>query len=89
MATVRLTKRAKDQIAHLPFEVRETLDLQFADLAADPRAAGYELQGTRVGEWCMPVLEYRVGYWIQGPNDQDVVVFSVRHRGSAYPPTRH
>jgi mRNA-degrading endonuclease RelE of RelBE toxin-antitoxin system len=89
LATVRPTTRAKEQIANLPFDVRETLDLRFADLAADPRSAGYELQGTRAGEWCMPVLEYRVGYLIQGRNDQDVIVFSVLHRGSAYPRTRH
>jgi mRNA-degrading endonuclease RelE of RelBE toxin-antitoxin system len=89
LAIVRPTERAKEQIAGLPFDVRETLDLRFTELAADPRGVGYPLLGTRKGEWCMHVLEYRVGYRILGPNDQDVLVFSVRPRREAYPRTRH
>lgn len=64
------------------------MDDAFTDLAIAPREVGYPLLGTRRGDWAMRVLEYRIEYRILGPNDKDVVVFSVLHRADAYPPTR-
>jgi mRNA-degrading endonuclease RelE of RelBE toxin-antitoxin system len=89
LARARPTRRAREQIASLPWDIREAIDDFIPSLEADPRAAGVELRGTMRGIWRARIGEYRLLYRILGPRDENVVIDSVRHRPRAYPRGRH
>ena len=83
MSDVRLTRRAKNDLADLPATVRdavvETLDL----ISREPETAGKQLVGRMKGLWSARVGNYRVLYTIEASR---IVIRAIRHRAIAYHP---
>jgi mRNA interferase RelE/StbE len=78
---VRLTRRAKNDLADLPATVREavleTLDL----ISREPETDGKQLVGRMKGLWSARVGNYRVLYTIEASQS---LIRAIRHRAVAY-----
>lgn len=81
MPELRLTRRARDDLAALPRPVQEAVFETLEALAVDPAEAGKELVGRLRGLWSVRVGSYRVLYTIERSG---VIVRAIRHRGVAY-----
>lgn len=81
MPELRLTRRAKDDLAALPSALQEAVVSSLAMIAADPEPAGKQLVGRLRGLWSARVGAYRILYTLEASG---VVVRAIRHRGVAY-----
>jgi mRNA-degrading endonuclease RelE of RelBE toxin-antitoxin system len=84
VARLVVTRRALNQIAQLPAELREAVETALDRLAVEPER-GTALLGRLRGIWAMRVGNYRILYTIEGRSPtRTIIVRSVRHRAVAY-----
>ena len=81
MARLLLTRRAQTLLESLPERLRSSVVETLVAIEADPEGAGKRLVGRMAGLWSARVGSYRVLYSIE---KKQIVVRSIRHRGSAY-----
>lgn len=86
MAELLLTRRAKEDLRHLPRPIQEAVLETLTLLEADPEAPGKELRGRLRGLWSCRVGNYGILYTIEGRTARRrVIVRAIRHRAIAYP----
>lgn len=85
MAELRLTERAREDLAALPEQIREAVFNALLAIEEEPEEAGKALLGTLRGLWSARVGNYRVLYTIEATG---VIVRAIRHRAVAYPSHR-
>lgn len=81
MNELRLTRRAKNDLADLSPALRRAVFETLDALALDPQKAGKPLVGRLAGLWSTRVGNYRVLYTIE---TNTTTVRSIRHRSVAY-----
>ena len=81
MPELRLSRRARDDIASLPHELQARILDVLTLLAARPDEVGKPLAGRMRGLWSARVGNYRIIYSIEGGL---VLMRAVRHRVAAY-----
>ena len=85
LTELRLTSRARTDLADLPEPLREAVRNAIDSLQADPWAKGKPLRGELRPHWSARVGSYRILYTIEGPEQSaTVVVRGIRHRTVAY-----
>ena len=80
MPELRLTRRARNDLADLPSPLREAVVETLTALAADPEL-GKPLVGRLAGLWSARVGSYRILYTRE---PSGTIVRAIRHRGVAY-----
>ncbi|MEJ7566994.1 MAG: type II toxin-antitoxin system RelE/ParE family toxin [Gaiellaceae bacterium] len=83
MPQLRLKRVAEDQLAALPEQVRDEIELALRRIEANPSEEGVELLGRWAGRWRKRVGGYRIIYRIRD-NGRLVIVDAIRTRGEAY-----
>jgi mRNA-degrading endonuclease RelE of RelBE toxin-antitoxin system len=82
---LRLSTRARNDLADLPQPLREAVRNALDSLQADPWAKGKPLRGHLRPLWSARVGRYRILYTIEGSEPSAVVVVrGIRHRTVAY-----
>ena len=81
MPELRLTRRARNDLAALPETVREAVVETLILVGAEPEHAGKQLVGRLQGLWSARVGNYRVLYTVESGG---VIVRAIRHRAVAY-----
>lgn len=82
---LRLSTRARHELADLPQPLREAVRNALDSLQADPWVKGKPLRGHLRPLWSARVGSYRIVYTIEGPEHAaTVVVRGIRHRTVAY-----
>ncbi len=85
MTELRLTTRARNELADLPDPLREAVRNAIDSLQADPWGKGKPLRGELRPAWSARVGVYRILYTIEGSEPSaTVVVRGIRHRTEAY-----
>ncbi len=85
MPELRLSRRARRDIAALPPAIAAAVLHTLTALAANPWEMGKPLVGASRGVWALRVGNYRVLYTIEGPEARaTVIVREVTHRALAY-----
>ena len=81
MPELRLTRRARNDLAALLASVRDAALETIALIGAEPESIGKRLVGRLEGLWSARVGSYRVLYTIE---QNGVIVRTIRHRAVAY-----
>jgi mRNA-degrading endonuclease RelE of RelBE toxin-antitoxin system len=85
LTELRLTTRARTELAELPEPLREAVRNAIDSLQADPWVKGKPLRGELRPMWSARVGVYRILYTIEGSEGSaTVVVRGIRHRTEAY-----
>ena len=84
MPELRLTRRARDDLAQLPPQLLEAVLATLTEMAADP-GIGKPLVGRLAGVWSARVGSYRILYTREPTG---TIVRAIRHRAVAYPGRR-
>ena len=82
--TVRVTRRAEQELRRLPQDVIRRIDAIFEKLRQNPRLCGaVKLTGQKDSHWRIRVGTYRILYKIDDQHSR-VDIFRIKHQRDAY-----
>ena len=82
--SVRLSRRAANELAKLPREIVRRADEQILSLAEDPRPPGSKKLRSKTSEgWRVRIGAYRVLYQIDDDR-REITVYRIAHRRDVY-----
>lgn len=85
MASIFLTREAKDHFDLLPRKLQDVVENTLAVIEMDPESAGKPLLGRLKGLWSCRVGNYRILYTIETRGRSTrVIVRAIKHRAVAY-----